>query len=55
LFLIMMMIRFHALTENQPINQEWDDRLASVSEKFSALGAGFSMPPGRNKLWGSRA
>src|SRR3984885_369347 len=25
LFLIMMMVRFHALTENQPINQAWDD------------------------------
>jgi hypothetical protein len=47
LFLIMMMVRFHALIENQPINQVWDDRLASVSDKFSSLGAGFSSaPPG---------
>ncbi len=38
LFLIMMMVRFHALIENQPINQEWDARLASVSEKFRDLG-----------------
>ena len=38
LFLIMMMVRFHALVENQPINQEWDARLASVSEKFRELG-----------------
>jgi hypothetical protein len=39
LFLIMMMVRFHALTENQPINQTWDDRLASVSEKFRTMGS----------------
>ncbi len=38
LFLIMMMVRFHALIENQPINQEWDARLSSVSEKFRTLG-----------------
>ena len=38
LFLIMMMVRFHALIENQPINQEWDARLASISDKFRNLG-----------------
>jgi len=38
LFLIMMMVRFHALIENQPINQEWDAKLASVSQKFRDLG-----------------
>ena len=38
LFLIMMMVRFHALIENQPINAEWDARLASVSDKFRDLG-----------------
>jgi hypothetical protein len=38
LFLIMMMVRFHALIENQPINQEWDDRLAGISDKFRTLG-----------------
>jgi hypothetical protein len=38
LFLIMMMVRFHALIENQPINQEWDARLASISDKFRDLG-----------------
>ena len=38
LFLIMMMVRFHALIENQPINQEWDARLSSVSDKFRTLG-----------------
>jgi hypothetical protein len=39
LFLIMMMVRFHALIENQPINQEWDARLATVSDKFRELGS----------------
>jgi hypothetical protein len=38
LFLIMMMVRFHALIENQPINQEWDARLAVISDKFRDLG-----------------
>jgi hypothetical protein len=38
LFLIMMMVRFHALVEHQPINQEWDARLASLSDKFRTLG-----------------
>jgi hypothetical protein len=38
LFLIMMMVRFHALIENQPINQEWDARLAGISDKFRDLG-----------------
>jgi hypothetical protein len=38
LFLIMMMVRFHALIENQPLNQEWDARLATVSDKFRELG-----------------
>jgi hypothetical protein len=38
LFLIMMMVRFHALIENQPINQEWDARLATLSDKFRDLG-----------------
>lgn len=37
-FLIMMMVRFHALVQNQPINQEWDARLASISGKFRDLG-----------------
>jgi hypothetical protein len=38
LFLIMMMVRFHALIEHQPINQEWDARLSSLSDKFRTLG-----------------
>ena len=38
LFLIMIMVRFHALIEHQPINQEWDARLASVSNQFRTLG-----------------
>ena len=34
IFLVMIMIRFHALAENQPINAEWADRLAQMSDKF---------------------
>ena len=38
LFLIRMMVRFHGLVENQPINQEWDANLSSISSQFSTLG-----------------
>ena len=38
LFLIMMMVRFHTAVEGQPINAEWDARLASISERFRGLG-----------------
>jgi hypothetical protein len=54
LFLIMMMIRFHALTENQAINPEWDARLSSVSARFQSLGSGFSMPSGLRGFWPNR-
>ena len=38
LFLILMMVRFHTLIENQPLNTEWDGYLAGISDKFRALG-----------------
>ena len=38
LFLIMMMVRFHTAIEGQPINAEWDARLAGISERFRGLG-----------------
>jgi hypothetical protein len=38
LFLIVMMIRYHSLIENQPINAEWDHYLAGISDQFRALG-----------------
>jgi hypothetical protein len=40
LFLIMMMVRFHALIEGQPIRADWDQRLATVSDRFRTLGTG---------------
>ena len=43
LFLIVMMVRFHALVENQPIQAEWDARLAGISDKFRALGQGMAI------------
>ena len=33
-FLVMMMIRFHTLVENQPIDAQWADRLEQMSDKF---------------------
>jgi hypothetical protein len=38
IFLVKMMIRYHALVENQPINESWDARLAEISDKFRDLG-----------------
>jgi hypothetical protein len=43
LFLIVMMIRFHALIENQPIQADWDARLAGISDKFRSLGQGMAI------------
>ena len=54
LFLIMMMVRFHALAENQPINQEWDARLSEASDKFRNLGAGFTPTAVSRGFWPSR-
>ncbi len=41
LFLVMMMVRYHALIENQPLNTEWDGYLASISDQFNALAQDF--------------
>ena len=38
LFLIMIMVRFHGLVENQEINQKWVDWLNRLSDKFRELG-----------------
>ena len=38
LFLIMVMVRFHVLIENETINQEWVARLDQLSQKFRDLG-----------------
>ena len=37
LFLICMMIRFHALIENQPINSTWVGYLDGLSDKFRQI------------------
>jgi hypothetical protein len=44
LFLIMIMVRFHALIENQPINEAWNDRLAQLSDKFRTFSYGGTRP-----------
>jgi hypothetical protein len=54
LFLIMIMVRFHALAENQPINPDWDARLASLSDTFGTLGTGFSVPNKPGGFWPNR-
>jgi hypothetical protein len=51
LCLIMMMVRFHALIENQPINQDWEARLASVSDKFQGLGSGIPAVSQSGRFW----
>jgi len=38
LFLICMMIRFHALIEHQPINSTWVGYLDGLSDKFRQIG-----------------
>ncbi|HKO91939.1 MAG TPA: hypothetical protein VJU61_12340, partial [Polyangiaceae bacterium] len=37
LFLTMVMVKFHAMAQNQPINLEWDGRLSQASKKFDEL------------------
>jgi hypothetical protein len=54
LFLIMMMVRFHTLIENQPINQEWDARLATISDKFRDLGTQAKASFGGGTAWPGR-
>ena len=51
LFLIMMMVRFHAAAEGQPINADWDARLAAISEGFANLGQDAAAAMGRSR-WG---
>ena len=38
IFLIMVAVRFHALIEHQPVNQEWVARLEQLSTTFRFLG-----------------
>ena len=37
-FLIMVMVRFHVLIEDEPLDQEWGARLSQLSDKFRDLG-----------------
>jgi hypothetical protein len=38
IFLIMISVRFHALVEHEPINQDWVERLSQISTRFRELG-----------------
>jgi hypothetical protein len=49
LFLIMMMVRFHAAAEGQPINAAWDARLAAISDGFRDLGEQAAAAKGRSR------
>jgi hypothetical protein len=40
LFLIMILVRYHTVIENQPINAAWDERLSGLSTNFANLGRG---------------
>ena len=51
LFLIMMIVRFHVLIENQALDQDWQDRLASLPGTFGTLAPGFVMPRGMRGFW----
>jgi len=37
-FLVMVMVRFHALVKNRDVNREWTSRLDRLSDKFRDLG-----------------
>jgi hypothetical protein len=51
LFLIMMIVRFHLTIEDQAIDQDWQDRLASIPGTFGTLAPGFVMPRGMRGFW----
>ncbi len=60
LFLIIIMVRYHALIENQPIQAEWDHKLAEISSKFREFGerAAGAVQSGPSPVWswpGARA
>lgn len=55
LFLVMMMVRYHALIENQPLNTEWDGYLASISNQFNALRQDFQNVAGNSRRPGPQA
>lgn len=40
IFMIMTLVRFHTLIENQAIDEAWDARLAQISGNFAQLGRG---------------
>ncbi len=52
IFMIMIMVRFHAAAEGQPLNPQWDAELANLSNQFRTLGADAAAAMGRSR-WGS--
>ena len=49
LFLVVMMVRFHAAIEGQAINPEWDERLAALSDKFRSLSLATAIARGQSR------
>lgn len=49
-FLIMMIVRFHAIVEGQPINQQWDAELAAISSQFREFGQSAAAQLGSSRL-----
>ena len=50
IFMAMLMVRFHAVTEGRPINAEWDARLDGLSGQFRDLGARAANAMGQSRL-----
>jgi len=45
LFLIMVMVKFHLMVKDQPINLEWDAKLTNLSDKFREIKSKISEAP----------
>jgi hypothetical protein len=51
LFLIMLIVRFHVLVEDQAIDRDWRERVASLPGTFGTLSPGFVMPREMRGFW----
>jgi hypothetical protein len=47
LFLIMMIVRFHTLVQDQAISQDWQASLASIPGTFGTMAPRFATPRGK--------
>ena len=49
IFLVMIMVRFHSAIEGQPIDENWDAQLATISDGFRTLGQDAAATYGRSR------